>query len=493
MVGFGIDFGTTNSVVAQYDKAQNLITAFTQPGSNLPHPSVVWYRANGDVIAGAQAKKQIATLDGIEGNRFYTGIKRKLGQSFANEHFGKEIRTYKIAAEIFKMLKQDASVHHSTDLQEATVTIPIGFDGIKRKAIRQAADLAGIKICNFIHEPFAAIMGYLHRPDTQLTLQDIEDEVILVFDWGGGTLDITLVQVKNQHIQEIATGNLPDRAGEDFDKYIQNHIKFKESVEKDLDIEQMDLRNNLDRFKSECEIKKIQLSQQESVKIELSQAYRYGDKRHSIAQELSRESFNKLIAKDVEQAIIQVDKTLEKAAIAPENVGRVLLIGGSSRIPYIQDELRARFGYKVIEVSNADTIIAEGAAVIDALKLQPTFARGIGIELADGNVYPVFEAGTSANTNICQKTLNFYCVDHRDGEAKALIKEFGEGEHDEHLLKVLNIDVHKAEGLHKRFHEQVRVDFELDENMVLHVRGKGAARNKVKYVEVHKLCFGLKG
>lgn len=184
--GIGIDFGTTNSVVSFYDAFLKKNNPLTNKETNLPHPSVIWYRADGSIIVGLEAKRNIMGFSNVEGNAFISSVKRKLGKKESMNILGEKLPLHEVAAEIFKFLRKDAeSRSPEFKVNEAIVTIPIYFDGRARRELRKAADIAGVFVKNFVHEPFAAIVGYCHREESGLQIENMQRQIVLVFDWGG--------------------------------------------------------------------------------------------------------------------------------------------------------------------------------------------------------------------------------------------------------------------------------------------------------------------
>jgi molecular chaperone DnaK (HSP70) len=192
---------------------------------------------------------------------------------------------------------------------------------------------------------------------------------------------------------------------------------------------------------------------------------------------------------DVRDAMSKVDFVIEEARLTARDVDLVLLIGGSSRIPVVRREIRDRFGSRVHEVKNADTIIAEGAALVDYLGMLPVLARSLGVRLADGAFYELFAAGTVAKPGVCEKQINFFCTDNRDGEAKLVLVEKYDGR--EMNERVLGIPVNPTLARKYADCERVTVTLSLDENLILRVFGKAASHEDGVSAEYHDLLFAL--
>ena len=493
--GVGIDFGTTNSVVSVYNSDIKKSQPLTDKNTNLPHPSVIWYRPDASRIVGPEAKKNIMGFSNVEGHAFVYSVKRKLGSGNTINIFGEKLPVHKVASEIFEYLHQDAESRNlGYSFDNAVVTVPVYFDGYARRDLRKAADSAGIYIKNFVHEPFAAIVRYCTREGKGLHIENMEGQIILVFDWGGGTLDITIAQVTNNSLMELSTAGLEDVAGDHFDGKLMKFSKssFINRVRISQEVCNI-LSSDQDRLRTECERAKISLSSKESENIKVASIVRYDGEFFDIDENVNREDFNRLILKDVEAAMTEVNNALDTANIESQEVDRIILIGGSSRIPFVRQRLRELFGHRIVELKNASTIIAEGAAIIDAEGLQPVLSRPLNIELSDGTLYEVFSSGTIADKNICHKAVDFYCTDNRDGQAKLVLKEHaGRIDGSRPLMKkTLNIPV-SPKTPRPYNHERVAVDFALDEDMVLHVSGKGATQINGTRCQIYDLCFGLR-
>lgn len=495
--GCGIDFGTTNSVAATGTVNINTLEGNrTFPlikDDGLPHPSVVWLRLNDPPVVGREAKDNINGFSDVAGNYFVSSIKGQLGKEKVFNIFGQPKTAVQIAGEIFKFLRIDAEKSHSQDLREGIVTIPINFDGKSRRELRKAADEAGFYIKNFIHEPFAAFAGFCFGLDSKNRIDKFEGRKILVFDWGGGTLDITVATIKDGILTELATTGLPGRAGDSFDNKLLNLTTNRFLNQNRLSPLEFEMAPNVkDRFLKRCETTKIELSTQNETTMIVQNAFQTENQKLSVVEKISREEFEREIKADVKEAMKQVDTALEHAGINSSEIDLALLIGGTSNIPLIRQEMEERFGYRLEEVSNPDTIIAEGAAIIDALELQPALARSIGIQLSDDSYYEVFPAGTIAKSASVPKQINMFCTDNRDGQARLIIKERKnkDSNEGEKTLAVLPIPV--MSKLKPHFPEKVTVSFSLDEDLVLQVTGKGATQNLNSNTELHNLCFGLR-
>jgi molecular chaperone DnaK len=489
MNAYGIDFGTTNSIAARCDAAGK-ITAFTDRETNLPHPSVIWYRGD-QTIVGSKAKHEIKGYAGVAGHAFVQSIKRKLGKDQTITIFGERKPVYEIAADIFSFLKTQARNEYGDDLENVVVTVPVKFHGTARRELRKAANRAGIEISTFIHEPFAAIIGYLCSGGGNL--HDINKRNILVFDWGGGTLDITIARVEEGRIYELSTAGLENIAGDHFDERLEGYsrARFLERHGFREDILNL-LPGNQARLGKECERAKIELSSKDADRIQLHNFFRRDIAEYEMDEEIHRAQFEKLIQDDAAAAFRQMDKALSEAYLTSDEIDIALLIGGSSLIPLVTKEMNDRFGVRAKRVKNADTIIAEGAAIVAKNGWVPELSRDISVILSDGSHYPIFQRGHVLKPEVCSKELSFYCTDNRDGEARLVLGEnVRNGDHSAITVKhILPIPV--SETYRLRDLERVTAGFRITEDLVLQVQACGATRNKIKSCEIHELCFGIR-
>ncbi len=484
-VGFGIDFGTTNSVIGVCEGGPTRALL----DDDKPNPSVVWFRADGDVIIGRKAKENLNKYSEQPGNTFVSSVKVHLGNERSFRVAGQPKKASEVAAEVFGFLLRQARDRHSLTVQEGVVTIPVDFHGQARHELRSAAEQAGFYVKTFIHEPFAAVVAYCLRQQGQ-QIGDLEGRNILVFDWGGGTLDITLAAVRAGRMIQVAKADLGHRAGDYFDDKILrlSHHRFLESSS--LSIEEAPITASIkDRYLGRCEATKMILSDEVSADLDVANAFRVNGHVYDISQRVSRDDFESQIGIDVRDAMAKVDAVIEEARLSPRDVDLVLLIGGSSRIPIVKREMQDRFGSRITHIKNADTIIAEGAALVDYLGMHPVLARGLGVRLAGGAYYELFPAGTMAKPGVCEKTINFFCTDNRDGEAKLVLVEKYEGL--EINDRVLGIPVSRSLPRKYNDSERVSVTLSLDEDLILHAFGKGATQEKGASAEYHDLLFAL--
>jgi molecular chaperone DnaK len=490
MVGFGIDFGTTNSVAAAFNGRE--VTSFVDD-NKLPHPSVLWYQGNSQPTVGRKAKDQIRDFDNTPGNKFIRSIKSQIQKEEEFEIFGKPKYTWQVASEIFRFLKEDAVKRYRNfpAIKEAVVTVPLYFNGRQRRAIRKAAEMAGIAVKTFIHEPFAAVVGYLLADSNRWDTLKQRRENILVFDWGGGTLDITLVKLDSGCLYEVSTAGANGTSGDYFDEILMNYVIDTFQKENGISSDGFRIEPGIESLLlHEMEFAKIDLSLKQNIEINLFDFYSDNQKNYNLCQDINRSQFESLIKLQIQDAMGLVDKILHDARLQASQINQVLLIGGTSRIPLLINEMHKTFGLtKVIELPNADTVIAEGAAIISYYDWQPYLVQPIDIQLADQSHYTVFESGTILKPDTAKKEVVFFCTDNREGEGRLIVTtNFDNREHQ--VKEIINVPI--SEVLQKIYKERIIADFTVDRDVILRVSAKGSVKDKPVYTDIHDLCYGLR-
>jgi molecular chaperone DnaK len=509
MAQLGIDFGTTNSLFVAYDKETNQFSYFNFTGNRpIPTSSTVWYHDNA-IIVGSEARENINNYAGVEGHHFEKSIKLRLGQEYGVNIFGNIVQPYMIAADILRHIRRVAievwqADNAGVDVNRAVFTVPINFNGIQRQALREAAREAGIEVTTFIHEPFAAIIGYYftrgianNTEDVIAELRQLEGKFLLTFDWGGGTLDITVIKVEKGKMIEVGTAELTGKAGDKFDEDIANWAwtKFLNkygSKYNEAFLEQK-RKDNWDRMLARAERCKILLSTNESTNFLLPNIV----DNLGISEQITRTDFRNLIVNTLLDACNEIDKAIKEAHIGGINIDHVLLTGGTSYIPVVQEKIKEKFGHKVSDVRDAELLIAQGAAVISEMGWLPFLTKDISIQLSDDSLYPIFEKGTNiAADNEARKSEDLICNDNRGGDAKIIIVE-GSGQRKDRNLAIVKVPVLN----HANFNDDIKLDAVIDQNIILKisarsliVRGYRQPEDEysiVKSVEVHQLSFGL--
>lgn len=381
---FGIDFGTTNSATVGYVKGAHDSTARQiQYGDNLgrPIPSVVAInKETGEVYTGRKAWEKKMELS--ESCEYIPSIKTILDQ---NTHFNIAGRIWTpsdIACEVFKELKSAVAMRSNIEMNSAVVAIPVGFNADKRRNLRIAADRAGIQITTFISEPAAAY--FANRADINSATN------VAVFDWGGGTLDVCVLENRNGNIKELATGGM-SIAGDRIDDKIAERIHAKIARKKGIDKGFRDMApGDQDKLRVRAERAKCMLSEDDSATINLNAYGEYGNFNEIIDYDW----FAEIIAPEINKAVACLKKTIEDSGVGIANIDAVLLVGGSSNLGPLQEILDKEFGDKLYFPDDSMWNVARGTAALAYHPGDYYSSQSVGIKLSDGGYYELLAPNT---------------------------------------------------------------------------------------------------
>jgi molecular chaperone DnaK len=367
----GIDLGTTNSVVSVLEGANPNVIPNAE--GNRTTPSVVAYTANGEVLVGQIAKRQAVVnpentfssvkrfigcqYDEIENeiNRISYKVKKedggklKIYSPILNKSFSPE----EISASVLKKLVSDASRFLKENITQAIITVPAYFNDSQRLATKDAGAIAGLEVLRILNEPTAAALAY--------GLDKKKNEVVLIFDLGGGTFDVSILEVGDEVFEVLSTSGDTHLGGDDFDQVIVNHViqSFKKSEGIDLYKE----KQALQRIIEASEKAKIELSNLQSTQISLPFIYIDGQTPKNIDLQFDRSKFEELSKQLLERCKVPVEKALKDAKLAKSEIDQVILVGGSTRIPAVRNLLTDLLGKPLNETVNPDEVVAMGAAV----------------------------------------------------------------------------------------------------------------------------------
>ncbi len=503
-VTFGIDFGTTNSLAASIigDRPVPLTD-----DEGRPHPSVIWYRGS-DIVIGREAKQHLDIDQGGAPPGFVRSPKmslRRQGPIFVD---GRPVDPVDAVAEVLKHLKRDATVARERapgrDLERAVMTIPVDFGGPERRALRQAARAAGISVVQFVHEPVAALYGYLRsQPDMNRELARLEGRSVLVFDWGGGTLDLTLCKIQGGSIMQVANAGNNEVGGDEFDNRLRNLFRTKHAAAHRLDdISALEQPGMAAKLLNQCELVKIHLSDPhtESEDVILRNYLKVDGSARNLVSSVTRAELEEASRSIVARGLALIDSVLASARLTYQDIELCLATGGMVNMPAIQAGLTERFVGRVPKLDNGDRIIAEGAAWIAHDGLRLTLSKPVEILVADssgrGSYYPLVPAGLTLpveNQIIPATNTRLYCVDPREGVAVVeLAKPARIGpanpEDPRRTLCVLSLPVDPTtEPLLERLECHLQIDHDYVATVVMCSTGRGAEVRS----EFHDLEFGL--
>ena len=462
---YGIDFGTTNSAIVGLSVALGRLS-YQQYGDSqgLPYPSFIAInKTTGEIDKGREAWEKRYELEAY--CETIRSVKTFLGKPGASWSAGGRMWTPEdIAVEIFKGLKDKVATYGNI-LESAVVAIPVGFDAVKRKALRAAAHRAGISILSFVSEPTAAFFN---------CYSDLKYfKKIAVFDWGGGTLDISLIQIENEYVSERETDG-DDFAGDEIDKkiaeYVHKKIAEREQVP-DITFDQMP-PSARESLILRCERAKIELSSKNETYIALSKY----DCFAAVSYVLTREALNEVIKPNLERLLNKLMNNLRKARWSKAEIDKIILVGGSCNIPLLREMLDAQFGEKCFFPSSPDWRIAQGAATLAKEPGNYVAAHDFGVVLSDDSFFPLIEEGERIND--LSKPVTFGLVEDSD-DARLIFaerykeKQDGEMTHDE-FKRIGEYMSVPCFGFNS---EPIEVRVTGDEDLVIKVEAKSQNRN----------------
>ncbi|MCX8865011.1 Hsp70 family protein [Vibrio parahaemolyticus] len=496
----GIDFGTTNSLISVVTK-EGMVKSFTD--RNRPHPSVVSYD-NGKVVCGTKAKKKLEDSGiGVFGNTI-RGPKKFIG----GDHIpvGGEIKHPKdVVADLMRFLVEHAEEDDASeiaDLSTAVVTIPVAMDGRSRHALREALLDAGINIDCFVHEPLAALYGYYQdQEDPQNAMLRDEGKTVLVFDWGGGTLDLTLCQIRSGTIVQVMNRGNNKVGGDYLDDAILNFVEEQHALKFGWTEETKKPRHPGMKAKllEQCEKAKITLSKRSKDIIFVPDYYSADSEEESeIEFELTKEILDRISSTIVSQGISEIETLLsaEQADMDHQTIALCLATGGMVNMPIIEQQLREIFGVAVLEVSpKGDRIISEGAAWIAKNDLGLTLAKPFELVEARNSLLSLIPEGTDLpkRGNTKSITQGLYCADPRDGKAVLTFKRpqmVGKSAASDRRTTYANLSVPVNPDF-PPMKERIDVLLEIDENYIVTVSAKANDLKHSVSQQIFDLEFAL--
>jgi len=488
----GIDFGTTNSLISIVLSGK--IKSYTE--NDLPHPSVVCYSSHG-VICGSEAKERIENLVTAEHDGIIRSPKRLLGKG---THFvlGREIEPSAMVAELMRHLKQhaidqDASV---SSFDEAVVSIPVAMDGRRRKELRDALMQAGIHIVQFVHEPLAALYAHFRTSDGLDNYNNHVGELALVFDWGGGTLDLTLCQVGRESITQIINLGDNEVGGDFIDDAIVRYVLEKHTSENNMKGQEDIHPSARAQLLEQCEKAKIWLSDEDDTFIYVPDYYAVDNATRHIQQDLTRDELARISETYVKRGLDTIDLLLGRLGIDQRRISICLATGGMINTPTIRSALLQIFGADRLHISpRGDRIISEGCAWIAHDEARLTLAKPIEVVEARQSYLPVFKAGDPLpiEGEIFTEKLIMYCVDPRDGKAKFQLvrpQQVGKTAAADPRDIYTNLTVRVDPGS-KPFFERIDLSFTVDDNLIVEVEATSALHGDTDNEQIYDLEFSL--
>ena len=492
----GFDFGTTNSVMSIVVGGRSI--PILEDG--MPHPSVVCYQGS-QITVGRKAKQRLTSADkGVIGN-IVKSPKTLLGRQSV-EVDGHTYSPKEVVRDIVRYVRMHANESKTTSnesFERAVVTIPIDMNGERRRELREACRMAGLAVVQFVHEPLAALYGHLRtQPDFENELRRLNRQLILVFDWGGGTLDLTLCRIEDGMLVQIKNAGCSEVGGDVIDDMLVNEIERLELASRNIAHEVGVQVGAKSRLRAAAEAAKVQLSSKDSHSLLLTDYFSSDAGNTDIMLRLNRGDVEACISSKIDQGMRRIDALLASANVDPASIRLCLATGGMVNMPLIQSRLLELFGSGRVQVSTrGSTIISEGAAWIAHDKARLSLAKNIEMLVARQAYFPLLKAGSLMPREgevHAPGQISMYCVDPTDGVAKLQVcSPIRTGRNvqvtdDREILGVLSIQVaNELPPLHERLYVKVSVD----EDLVLEVQAVSTIANSVDTTEIFNLEFGL--
>lgn len=468
----GIDLGTTNSCVAVMENGKAVVIPSAEGGRLCP--SVVGFTKNGERLVGETAKRQaIANAD-----RTVSSIKRKMGSDYKVEIDGKKYTPQEISAMILQKMKVDAEAYLGEPVTEAVITVPAYFTDSQRQATKDAGQIAGLNVRRIINEPTAAALSY--------GIDKEEEQKVLVYDFGGGTFDVSIIEMGDGVQQVLATAGNNHLGGDDFDQRIMDWMmdEFKQKEGIDLSTDKMAVQ----RLKDAAEKAKIELSTKTTANINIPFIAADATGAKHLDMDLTIAKFNDLTRDLVEATIGPVEQTLSDSGLTTDDLDKILLVGGTTRIPAVQDIVRNKLHKEPFKGINPDECVALGAAyqggilsgdVKNGLLLLDVVPLSLGLETMGGVCTKIIDRNTTIPTRKSQ--IFSTAADNQSAVDIVVLQGEREFAKDNKQLGTFRLD---GIAPAPRGVPQIEVTFDIDQNGIVHVTAKDLGTGKEQDIKI---------
>ena len=467
----GIDLGTTNSCVAVMEGGEPVVIANSEGARTTP--SVVGFTKTGDRLVGQVAKRQAITNP----DNTVSSIKRQMGTDHKVTLNGKEYTPQQVSAMILQKLKADAEAYLGETVTEAVITVPAYFNDSQRQATKDAGTIAGLNVRRIINEPTAAALAY--------GVDKEDDQKIMVYDLGGGTFDVSIIEMGDGVTEVLATNGDTHLGGDDFDERIINWMADAFQTENGIDLRKDKMAAQ--RLKEAAEKAKIELSSAMSSQINLPFITADATGPKHLDMTLTRAKFNELTADLVDRTMTPVRKALQDAGLRPSDLKKVLMVGGSTRIPAVYDAVKKELNCEPFKGINPDECVAVGAAIqggvlqgdVKGLLLLDVTPLSLGIETLGGVCTKIIDRNTTIPTHKSQVFST--AADNQPSVEVNVLQGEREFARDNKSLGVFHLD---GIAPAPRGVPQIEVTFDIDANGIVKVSAKDLGTGKEQNITI---------
>ena len=467
----GIDLGTTNSCVAVMEGGEPVVIANSEGARTTP--SVVGFTKTGDRLVGQVAKRQAITNP----DNTVSSIKRQMGTDHKVTLNGKEYTPQQVSAMILQKLKADAEAYLGETVTEAVITVPAYFNDSQRQATKDAGTIAGLNVRRIINEPTAAALAY--------GVDKEDDQKIMVYDLGGGTFDVSIIEMGDGVTEVLATNGDTHLGGDDFDERIINWMADAFQTENGIDLRKDKMAAQ--RLKEAAEKAKIELSSAMSSQINLPFITADATGPKHLDMTLTRAKFNELTADLVDRTMGPVRKALQDAGLRPSDLKKVLMVGGSTRIPAVYDAVKKELNCEPFKGINPDECVAVGAAIqggvlqgdVKGLLLLDVTPLSLGIETLGGVCTKIIDRNTTIPTHKSQVFST--AADNQPSVEVNVLQGEREFARDNKSLGVFHLD---GIAPAPRGVPQIEVTFDIDANGIVKVSAKDLGTGKEQNITI---------